>query len=328
MNVLILGKKPQRSDPTLTFARRMVEAGVACRFSGGVESTSTRAWLRLFRGADVVLISKYGGVSNYGLRQLELALAGGCILVRRWAGSDVQACLANPMTRRRALLLDKLVTLNITPAPHLVSELNSIGITAQVTPCLVDSESAHPQCPFVPRSILVYLPATRRSFYGGDLVERVVASNADIEFSIVADDTHSLKDFSNVRSFGWTDNMEPVWSGVGGLLRVTEHDGMPRMVLDALLRRKYVMYSWPLQGCELVKNEGDVQNAIERFKIREAPNQDGPLIARQFLDLDAPVKIRKILQDVVDQQSRIARLKHFSGSIGRTIRMRLGVRTV
>lgn len=139
MNVLILGKKPQRSEPTLTFARRMVEAGVVCRFSGGIESTSTRAWLGLVRGADVVLISRYEGVSNYGLRQLELALACGCILVRRWAGSDVQACLTNAMTRRRSLLLDRLITLNITPAPHLAGELSSIGITAQVIPCLVDS---------------------------------------------------------------------------------------------------------------------------------------------------------------------------------------------
>ena len=50
------------------------------------------------------------------------------------------------------------------------------------------------------------------------------------------------------------------------MLRLTEHDGMPRMVLDCLLRGKYVIFAWPCPGCWLARNEEEVQQRIDEFR--------------------------------------------------------------
>ncbi len=53
--------------------------------------------------------------------------------------------------------------------------------------------------------------------------------------------------------------MKPVYDRVGCLLRVTAHDGLPRMIIEALLLGKYVIYS----------------HHLDRFRRAASPNTGG-----------------------------------------------------
>jgi hypothetical protein len=205
----------------------------------------------------------YGVPDRFFRRQIALAIVLGRPLIRWWVGSDVLNVLQDREIRGAALDFNRFVRANITVAPHLRDELASAGIGATFIPSLLNAD---PIC--VPydspntKSLLGYLPSSRKDFYGFDIVRQVVEQNHDIEFIVVADETHSVRAYSNVKSLGWVSDMTGVWDRTGGLLRVTAHDGMPRMVLEALRREKHVIYAWPFPGCRLARNAEEVQAAL------------------------------------------------------------------
>src|SRR6185312_10547121 len=103
---------------------------------------------------------------------------------------------------------------NIAVAPHLVDELASAGIRAEFVPSILDPSVAGA----VParwdgqvKPVLIYMPEQRKEFYGIEVTESVIAANPDIEFIVVADDSHSLSAHSNVESLGWVADMKSIY---------------------------------------------------------------------------------------------------------------------
>jgi hypothetical protein len=279
--VLLVGEEPARSAPSRTLAAELTRLGVDAGFSMGAEWTSTPRWLRLVRRNDAVIFVRYQSDDIHFQRQLHLAGLFGCCVIRWWVGSDVYNCLRSPEAASAARELDRAVDLNIAVAAHLVSELGGIGIHAEHVPSICDLaaiDTVPP--PSLPLSVLTYLPEGRKAFYGEEVLIAAIEANPDLEFIVVSDDSHALAHYQNVQSVGWVEEMETVWPRIGVLLRVTEHDGLPRMVLEALARYRYVIYSWPLAGCWLARTAGEVLSQLERFKASQSINIVGPAAAR------------------------------------------------
>lgn len=312
---LFVGEEPRRSAPFVSLAAELAREGVATEYSQRAETDSNRNWLRLARRSDVVVIVHYGCIGDYTQRQLHIAKLCGCMLVRWWVGTDVLNCLRSPDIARAARSLDPAVDLNLAVAPHLVEELASIGISAQYSPSVCNLATVGLVPPGrLPSSVLVYLPTDRRRFYGEHLVVAAAEANPDLGFTIVSDDSHALAHLPNVRSLGWIEDMERLWPQVGLLLRMTEHDGMPRMVLEALARGRYVIYRWPMAGCWYADSLAAIQRNLDRFRQVAEPNMDGPRVA-QHIAFNAA---RRFV-DAVDR-------RHFE--VGRSQRLRTLVRTV
>lgn len=277
--VLLVGEKPTRSEPILSLATELNRMGIETQFTGN--ALSTRKWLIFARRNQALVFIQYHGVDEFFQRLLYLARGVGCVVVRWWVGSDVLYCLESETIARKARALDHAVDLNIAVAPHLVEELQRIGITAEYVPSLCDLTVLEKNQTYdLPKGVLTYLPAERKDFYGEDVLIASIEKNPDLCFYVVNDDSHSLQDYPNVQSLGWVEEMESVWSQVGLLLRVTKHDGLPRMVLEALARRKYVIYSWPFEGCWYGKSIEQVQKHLNQFKNTKTPNIIGPEVAR------------------------------------------------
>jgi hypothetical protein len=201
-------------------------------------------------------------------------------VIRTWAGTDAYNCLPDSGIRASALELDKIVSANLAASENLVAELSSVGLSAEVLPAVLSSpESYQPRDKtFRPRAVLVYLPATRKEFYGYPIVQAMVQRFTALDFFIVGDESHSLANWPNVKSLGWVEDMEAVWPKVGLLLRFTEHDGAPRMVFEALARCKYVLHNHPAPGCWLARTEDEVISALARFSGMSSPNFEGSRI--------------------------------------------------
>lgn len=288
LRVLFIGEQPERAAPFRTLAAALGRYGIAAEFAAGAEFGSTLAWIKRVRQVAALIMTRYDAPDLFHLRQIALARAAGRPIVRWWVGSDVFACLENGPIRRGAQTLDKFVTLNIAVAPHLVDELASIGIAAQFVPSVL---AFNPQSIAVdsgppPAAVLVYLPADRDYLFDEEIIRRAVEANPDLKFLVVGENHHSLAGFANVESLGWVEDMESLWQRVGGLLRITRHDGLPRMVLDALLRGKYVVYSWPLEGCFLAKTFDEVQAGLCRMRAAQEANLAGAEAVRTMLQPD------------------------------------------
>ncbi|WP_404379857.1 hypothetical protein [Caenispirillum salinarum] len=271
------------SSPDLTLARGVEALGTACTLSDGVEEGGAAAWFRLCRRHDTVVLTHYNETSLFLARQMFLARLAGCVVVRWWVGSDVSTALREPKTAASVRRLDRAVDVNIAVAPHLVDELAQVGVQAVYVPSIADLSALESPMPDrLPRGVLVYLPAARRDFYGRAAVERAAAAHRDLPFIVVGDDAHALAHHPNVESLGWVGDMEALWPRIGAVLRLTEHDGLPRMVLEALARGREAIYAWPLDGCRWVRTDAEVDAALAAFKASTAPNAEGREVARRI----------------------------------------------
>ncbi|MEO6209544.1 MAG: hypothetical protein ABIQ10_05385 [Gemmatimonadaceae bacterium] len=240
-----------------------------------VKDLTRREWLRVLRSAEAIVIVRYHEIPTYFLSQLAMAVALDVPIIRWWVGSDVLNVLEREDVRRTALRLDSIVSTNIAVAPHLVSELASVGISAELVPSPLDpvlatSEVAAPVDEV--RPILTYLPGKRKEFFGFEIIEHVVKANPDLHFIVVADHTHALASHPNVESLGWVDDMRALYARAGCILRITEHDGLPRMLIEGMLRGMYAIYSWPLEGAWQARTREEVQTALERYRGASMPN--------------------------------------------------------
>ena len=313
MRLLFIGERREGSAPTWTLARNLALLDCEYVFASDVSPLSIRGWISLLRSVDAVVVQAYGSTDNSLVRQGAVAMALGKVVVRHWAGSDVLTCLEEPGAREEALLLDRLRPLNLTPAQWLREELETIGIQARVYPQIIDPppENVPPLVGPLPLGVLVYLPHTRREFYGERFVRQAVEQNPDIRFFIVADEEHAMAGYPNVESLGWISDMEDLWPQIGCVLRMTEHDGWPRMILEGLIRGKYAICNLTLEGCWHATSHEQVRDGLDRFrKERERPNDAG-LRAAEHLRGERGAE--KILEWIIADQTRMNLSRRLTG---------------
>lgn len=276
--ILLLGEDSKTSAPTATLSRGFLRAGISSRFSNLTERDGLLSWRRSLKDVRGIIFVAYGRIDSYLMGQLAYAVSIGVPLTRWWVGTDVLNVTTDTATADSARSVGRIICANIAVAPHLVSELAIARIRALYIPSVIDSEASSlemgPLSP-VPKPILVYLPTDRQEFYGRHVLEAAVVRNPTLRFVIVGDESHSLAGHANVDSLGWVSDMRPIYDRCGCILRLTEHDGMPRMLIESLLRGMYAIYSWPLAGCWLARNLDEVQTGLTRYANTAGPNCDG-----------------------------------------------------
>ena len=306
--VFFVGENPHLVSPSATLARALSRHNINSCF--GATAGSGRDWWKLALSSDAVILVDYGHPGLRDTIRLTLFALSGRPLIRWWVGSDVLNCLRYPAALKYAKYLDRFTAVNVAVAPHLVEELTQVGLKVTFIPSVLDSHRYQSQGrPSGPpaRGILAYLSPSAGLFYGEEVVRRAIEANPDIQFLIVGENTLGMfSQYSNAKAYGLVEDMPSVYSHVGCLLRVTAHDGLPRMVLESLLQGKYVIYSWPLDGCWLARNFPQVQAAIERFRLAEEPNYSGIEAARRLLDPDPAQRFSNLLRQIVrDQHGRL-----------------------
>ncbi len=307
LTVFFVGEVPGPRSPTATLARALNQYGIGSCF--GATAGSRRDWWRSALSSHAMVLVDYGCPDWRETVRLTLSALSGRPLIRWWVGTDVLDCMQDPDSLRFAKYVSTFTTANVAVAPHLVGELAQIGLEATCIPSVLDSRRYDGQGQPTgrpARRILAYLP-TRSSFYGEEVVRRAIEANPDIEFLIVGTTCSGwVSQYSNVKHLGMVEDMPSVYSQAGCLLRVTQHDGLPRMVLESLLQGKYVIYSWPFDGCWLARDFPQVQAAIERFRLAEEPNFAGIEGARRFLDPDPARRFANLVRRIVlHERSRL-----------------------
>ena len=297
--VIILGEEPKSAAPSLTLARALAELGVGVRFVRP-DRLTRREWADTVRVARSILLLTYAQIDVYVLSQLATAVAMDVPIVRWWVGTDVLNAISRPEVRAHAQRLNRIVSANVAVAPHLVGELATIGIEACFVPSVLDPDFVQPgivRWGTTLRPLLIYLPDSRKDFYRIDLVEPVIASNPDLEFIVVADRTHALAIYPNVESLGWVTDMRALYDRAGCVLRLTAHDGLPRMLMEALLYGLYAIYSWPLEGCWQARTPEETAFALARYRRMKEPNVHGREAVLEMLRTPPEKRISRVLSD-------------------------------
>jgi glycosyltransferase involved in cell wall biosynthesis len=164
---------------------------------------------------------------------------------------------------------------HLVVSDNLAEELSRLGVETEVVPLV--SEMIGEVVP-LPKlfTVLAYLPEGRGEFYGAPVVYELAARHPSWRFLILgrAPTARGLS-LPNVTEFDrWLD-MHEVYPEVSALVRPTAHDGLPRMVLEALSWGRYVVFSRPFPHCLLGQTKDEVEAALVELCTRSEPNHAG-----------------------------------------------------
>ena len=81
------------------------------------------------------------------------------------------------------------------------------------------------------------------------------------------------------------------------LLRLTPHDGLPKMVLEALACGRSVVWNHPFPHCTLARTDAEVEAALIEQGRRRSPQEEASLFVRSEY---APQRMITSLKTVLD----------------------------
>jgi hypothetical protein len=171
-------------------------------------------------------------------------------IVMHWVGTD---CLLATQDIQKGLSSDSLIQYcsHWVEVSWIAEELARIGIPAHVVP-LTSTEFPHKISPLPGIfTVLAYLPEYRNDFYGADLIFLLAHEFPELKFLVVASTVDSVwvkgKDVPPNMSFlGHPDDIGNIYDMSMVLVRVTGHDGLSFMVLEAMAHGRYVIWNHAL----------------------------------------------------------------------------------
>jgi hypothetical protein len=240
-------------------------------------------WRRLAT-IDVLQVIAWNA-SRYWVKAVLAARLAGKPVVRYWVGSDVLAVLNSAGEARRCRAVNRLVSANVAQWHNLKAELESLGIRSDVIPGPHAGVDAEPVRQLPSRfTVLTYLDDVRWSFYGGDVVLRLIRERPDWQFLILNHDGAGQPSFENATYLGHVSDSEidGVYARASVLLRMTDHDGLPRMVLEALARGLHVAWNQSLPHCRRAAGFDEAKSVLESLQHEEVNRPGSQFVRHEY----------------------------------------------
>jgi hypothetical protein len=236
--------------------------------------------LRKLTGSQIV----YGAGFGFAAKLWAVSRAMGKRTVNHWVGTDVMLAIEDTRHRKMAQQAKRFVQQHLTVAPWLVEELKPLGIASEMVPF---TTPIHYKCRTArgQRGVLTYLPDDRAQFYGAQIVGAVARELPDVPFGVVAGTAERQPALPNVEYLGWVDDMRPLYEQYPILLRVAKHDGVPKMVLEALAFGNQVVFEYEFPGCRHAETADEALAAIRAILAEGCPiNRAGSDYVRRHYD--------------------------------------------
>lgn len=221
-------------------------------------------------------IDLYYGI-GYGqwLRYL-FAYLRGIPTVCHWAGTDVWRVRHRwPHRIWFQFVIRHCITRHLAVAEHLQAELHEVGVDAGVIPLLSDLSEASVLALPKRFTVLAYLPISRGTFYRAEMIYTLAKQHPDWEFLIVGRGTTTEgAAIDNVSELGHVA-MSTIYPQVSVLIRTPVHDGLPRMVLEAMSWGRYVIYSHLFPHTYHATAFRDIEGHLLQLSTTQEPNDAG-----------------------------------------------------
>jgi hypothetical protein len=204
-------------------------------------------------------------------------------VVIHWVGTDVLIAREEHAKHRVSLRIAER-PIHWCDAPWLVEELRTIGVKAEYVALPIPVAGGRP--PPLPEAfrVLLYLPADPfdRGVFDMETILRLPAEFPEIEFILIPSPPETLPPGlpPNLDARGWIDGLDTVYREITVSVRLTNHDGMSFMAIEALSRGRYLIYTNAIPGAIQASGFEQVAAAlrllIAKHEAGALPlNQDG-----------------------------------------------------
>jgi glycosyltransferase involved in cell wall biosynthesis len=198
------------------------------------------------------------------------------------------------LTRRA---IHKWAFAHLADSPEVADDLRQYGINAEVVRLLPKTIEAQviplPEKPCV----LSYWAPIHRDLYRVSVVMQLAEAFPDVPFLIAGDDGKDLSAPKNVKFLGRLPSLTDIYPKISIYIRLVEYDSVSAIVLEALARGRYVLYSKEFPCTELAQNFDEAQKALAKLLTVKEPNKEGSEYIRQNYSIQQQVECVKKLYD-------------------------------
>ena len=288
MRVCILGRfdGPDKPDTEHLAASQLEQYGI--EVSRITASRPLVSHIQAIRRCDVV----YGVAHGFSYRFFALVKALGKRSVNHWIGTDTWRAISNPAEARLARLTNHFVDKQLAIAPHLATELASVGLQLEEVPIVPCFEGTDMRVAEAGQArVLAYLPDERPNFYGADIIYKLAEEFTQVSFVVVAGTAQVQPRLPNIEYVGYVQNMNEVYERSSILIRMTKHDGLPKMVLEALVRGYQVIYKHGFPYCHQASDLEEVASRLTQIIAGGCPvNHEGHRYVLEHYDQQLAIK--------------------------------------
>jgi glycosyltransferase involved in cell wall biosynthesis len=226
-------------------------------------------------------------------------------LILQWMGTD--ALLAMERMKDGTIVRRYIdYAYNWVDSPWLKDEVGSLGVETNSV-FFKSVPQQEPVLTFGSLNAMSYIAQKRQKFYGLEHILTLAKAFPDIEFNIYGMSSSDYPLPENVLIHGWVkpEEFRDKLKQSAIFVRLTEHEGFPVSVIEAMSYGCEVMMSMPYSPVVLARTADEAVSGFERIiqKLRERgmkPNQELVEIARRDFDKDKVVNAYlKALKSVV-----------------------------
>lgn len=224
-------------------------------------------------------------------------------VVVHWVGTDV--LLAREAAQRGQLAASVVrCPLHLCDAPWLADELADLGIRASQMALPVPGIAGPVPLPAT-FHVLLYLPvdAFDREVFDMDTLLRLPVALPDVRFTLIPSPPETLPGPlpPNLRALNWVDDMDALYRDITVLVRLTSHDGMSFMAVEAMSRGRYVLWTHKVPGVRRVEGFDETLAALTHLRDEHAGgrlglNTEGIAYVRESFD---PARLLTALDDTL-----------------------------
>ncbi len=230
-------------------------------------------------------------------------------VIWHWIGTDVVQFRQMHQTHRgwrRALAFRvacQWACGHVADSDDLANELLTLGIRAETVRLLPETIEAD-VIPFPEKStVLAYWHPQFRDAHRASDIMKLAEAFSDTKFLIAGDSGEGLSAPQNVEFLGWLPNLLDVYPRVSILVRLVQHDSLSAMVLEALARGRYVVYSKDFPQTETASNFEQAKNILQTLLNRREPNIAGSrYVSENFTLQEQADKLRLVYQRLLKKE--------------------------
>jgi len=194
-----------------------------------------------------------------------------------WIGSDSLLAIKNKKRRIQTKLFSKYIDIHVTVSERIKDELAEIGIESTV---LFHGSDIEPEEIALPKkhAALIYFTEDRESLYGLKRIIEISKIYPDIDYYFIGH--FNKKRYSemypqeNLHFLGFV-NLEELWPKISVVIRMTEHDGFPKTIVEAYSKGRYVIHNYPLPGVIYCQTDEEVIKELKKIVEKNQINKEG-----------------------------------------------------
>lgn len=202
-------------------------------------------------------------------------------IVTHWIGTDAFLATRRFKFKLCAQTCNLLTDKQLVVSSNLKDEIESIGIKeSEVIPILpkfISGKISTIQQKNSRFTILTYIIPNDFAFYGGNEILELAEIYPDMEFWILSGDYSGKTSLKNVKFLGFIppDEMNFIYEKCHVLIRYVMHDGMPKMLIEALQKGLQVIYSFPFPFTHHCTSFEEIKKKLYEIKENYLINYEG-----------------------------------------------------